>query len=481
MNSLDLSILDLRDRYGVLEAYRDNRAYRDLKSVLTGVALPADFDRIRALENPALQSVDFHVAHVFPGALSEGLPLKSGVPDGLTEAWSRIASWGNVAALKDALVEDCATHGDEFLKAVAKEDGTQVYPEARHPAEVYEFREDNRRTMRYVRLDVELEEEGPNGEKWWTEVWDKDGKHGTPNLYLAFYHESGYGAKLDVLGEPFEKKRITDFGHDFVPFVRVPFRAGARRNVRSTGVFEPHIETIDGLLRFATNLDNFFGENAEGVWVALRNQIGEDPIDFKGEEGQKTTEEVHYGRRVVSMPSMSRLEDMVPNIPYQDGLSIEEARRKGLERSLQELRYSRGRDGGDPAAAAIRQDQAPALRRAEAMRGNGEEGLLAITKMCLTMGAKRGLFPNVGTFEAGDFDALQFEPRAISPESPAEKYGSQEIRARVWREHVDMGTLAFYLENEEGFDPDVAERVAGLASAPRSSPGIGEILGGGLG
>lgn len=470
--AVNLDDLSLRQKCDALRLYRENRAYRDLYRMLGTVAVPEDFDRIRSLENPALAAVDFHVAHVFPGSLDEALSLNPGAPSSLLEAWTRMADWGNLAALKDALPEDASTYGDGILKAVSKEDGSQVYPELRHAGEFVEFREDNRRNAVRVRMDVELKKDDPSDPGWWTEVWDK-----AENSYLAYFHDLGYGADLESMPSTFAEKRITDFGHDFVPFHRVPFRAGVRPNQRSTGVFEPHLEAIDHLLRTATELGDLFRDNGEGVWATMPGRPDADAITMRHEEERGEQEEGRaHGRRVVHFPGVASMADLVPRIDYKAGLDIEAARRAGLERSLQELRYSRGRDGGDPSAAAIRQDQAPALMRARALRSNAESGLVKVLKMCLTMGVSRNLFPGVGTFRSGDYDAFFFEPREVAPESPSERYASQETRVRIWSEHARMGTLAFYLENEEGFEPSEAERVAGLAQGASKRASVSDLL-----
>ncbi len=474
---------DPYDRYRLMDLYKRNTVYRDVKRVLTSTESPADMRRIRALENPPLQAVQFGVMHLFPGPLTEAMPLEAGAgaPSGLVAGAERVLQWSNMAAQKDSITEDVYTYGDDFLKAVPKPDNTEAYIDARHPGEVVAFREDNRRNMRYVRLDVPLEPTEHGGMTMWTEVWDRE-----ENLYASWKHKQHRGARLDTLGTTFEgPKPITAFGHDFVPFVRIPFEAGARPNRLSPGVFELHLEGIDQLNRNATELDDLYKRNAEGAWLVMRNQQGLDAPEMideeiDDEEDGPPEEHVAHGRKLVRMPGVASVSDLVASIDYQVGLNKLEDRRKALERSLAELRYFRGIEGGDPAAAAIAQDRAPAIARARAARGNIEDGVLRAVKMCLSMGQRRGLFgSDVGDFKAGDFDRLGFTPRAIVPETPEQRTERLQKRAETWRSYADMGLLEWYLTEEEGFASAKAKQLAESFQNNRSNARASALINGG--
>ncbi len=469
------------ERYELLEAYKKNQIYDSVRRQLLKVAVPADFERVRALENPSLQAVQFGVMHLFPGTLKEAMKVLPGGAgsEALTLASERVLQWSNMAAQKDAIADDVYTLGDTFLKAVVTEDQRRSFVDERHPKEFTAFREDNLRNMRYVRLDVELDpnEDQPYDDRatWYTELWDKE-----QNLYVAWRHKRGREAKLDQLGTPLDgPKAITNFGHDFVPFVRIPFEAGARPNRLSPGVFQYHLEPVDQLNRIATELDELFRENAEGMWAVLRNESGKDAVqNFVDSDPEQQPEEHRaHGRKFVSWPGMTTVQDLVPKINYEHGLKKIEDRRLALERSLAELRYFRGIEGGDPSAAAMRQAIAPAIARARAAKGNAEDGVIRAVKMCLTMGAKRRQFAGaIGTFEGGQFDTLGFEQREIMPETPSEKAGRQEVRARVWKAYSDMGLLQWYLENEEGMSEDEAKEIAGMATTTSRRARVGELV-----
>lgn len=446
---------DPRTRYRVLELVKDNRAYRDLQRLLPGVAAPEDYGRIQALENPALQAVRFHVIHIFPGTLAEALPV---IGEGaMVDGANRILRWSNMGSNKDAVVDDAATYGDTFLKAMSKEDGTQAYLENRHPGEVTEFTEDRLRNVKRIRLDVELKEKGPNDSTWWTEVWDHD-----QNLYLSYYHKRGAGSKLEDLGAPYENDAITNFGYDFVPFVRVPFDNGARPGRRSRGVFDLHVEAIDELNRNATHARRMWRDNAEGLWAALRNEAGEGAIDFKNvEEPGPPEEHEAHGRKMVRFPGVARMEDMVPSINYGAALDMDDNGRKKLERSMAELRYWRENDKGDPSAAALRQHVAPAIRTAESAKGAAEDAILKGVKMCLTMGRDRKLFARgIGDFASGTFDELGFEKRPVFPESPMEVAVREAAQADALASAKSVSPEYLYeVLIEKGWDEQKARRV----------------------
>lgn len=470
-------------RYRLLDLYKKNAVYRDVKRVLTGVESPVDMGAIRALENPALQAVQFGVMHIFPGPLAEAMPLTAGAgaPAGLLAGAERVLQASNMAAQKDSITEDVYTYGDDFLKAVPKPDNSDVYVDAKHPGDVVAFREDNRRNMRYIRLDWPIDPDENGGATMWTEVWDRE-----ENRYASWKHKQHRGARLDTLGTAFEgPRKITDFGHDYVPFVRVPFEGGARPNRLCPGVFELHIEGIDQLNRNATDLDDLYKRNAEGAWLVMRNQQGlsapemiDEEID--DEEDGEPEEHVAHGRKIVRMAGVASVSDLVASIDYRAGLMKLEDRRKALERSMAELRYFRGIEGGDPAAAAMAQDRAPAIARAVAARGNIEEGVLRVTKMCLSMGQKRGIFgADVGDFKAGDFDKLGFAPRAIVPETPEQKAERLKKRADTWRAHADMGLLEWYLTGEEGMDSAQAKTLADAFKNNSRSQRAASLINGG--
>lgn len=458
---------ETRERCLLFDLYVEANAYRDLRRLLIHVPVPPDYASLRFLENPAAQAVEFHVIHVFPGALAEALPLDLPEDDPLAEATARVLGWSNFGAAKDILVGEQALYGESWLRASVDEDSARI--SVRHPEEITKWKEDDRRNVVYLRLDVEVPD-AEEDERWHTEIWDKE--EGT---YRSWRSAQGWRFGEDLLGTPREDLLLTDMGIDFVPFVRAPF-GRVRPNVRAAGVFEHALEPIDQNNRDATGLRDVWRDNAEGVWAMRRNEAGMGPVNDPRpdpiEDGAEPEEQDAHGKRLVRLPGLTSLESLIPNVDYPSGLAILADGRRALETTLAELRYFRGREGGDPSAAAIRQDQAPAIARAKAARGNAEDALSRALKMCLTMGRSRGLFDaDPGDYERGDYDRLVFREREIVPESPQERAEREQSEAGIIATYANAGLLAWYLEKERGYSPEDARDVAAQATAATRSPG----------
>jgi hypothetical protein len=498
---------DHRSRYQFLRYQRDSDAYARVAETMSQVALPADYSRIRVIENPANQAVQYGVMHIFSGPINEALELLVEGNEALAEACRTVFFWSNMGAQKDAIIEEQYTYGDVWLQIKARDSFVpgegQVWLDIRDPADVTEFREDNRRNTKYIRLDFELADVGrdePNGDgatgrtekRYWTEVWDHDDfappifpiddplfdealEATRRGRYRVWIHHRGLDAKLDTLGPPDMDVAITDIGGtgaDFVPFVRIPRKAGTKPNKRSTGVFEIHVEAIDQLNRIATELDDTYREHSDGIWAILRGEQGKDAIEMiEAEEADEEAdeqgrEEEYYGRRVIRFPGMSRAEDMVPNIDYQAGLDKIEDHRNALEKSLSELRYFRGVEQGDPSAAALRLHQAPAIKTAEAARGNAEDGVARALGMAITWAQGRGLIAQgVGNYANGDFQKIGFVKRAIIPETPEEKQAREAEEAQILASWKALGPELFekFLIENRGFSTTEARTIAQAA------------------
>lgn len=477
---------DPRARYKLLELQRDNAIYKLLASELRGVINPTDYAKIRTLESPALEAVVFHAMHVFPGSLAEALPLDLPPESLLKLAAERVMRWSWFGTQKDRLVDTSATFGDAFLKAWSSE--SRVGMEVRHPADVTEFEEDREGNIVYIRLDVELADEDGNP-LYHTEAWSSQ-----EDLYGRWLHRLGLHAKYSELPSDdtakasgaYVEARITDFGYDFVPFVRAPFGTGFAPSERSSGVFERHREAIDDHLRSYTVLRDRYFRHGKPLWQSVTAQ--EKPVDYIEEMARQQSDsenrEVEGARfpdeeMFIRNPKGTRLEALVPNIDWSAGLAQIDDSRRALERSMPELRFFRGHDTGDPSAAAMEKHLAPAVRRARAARGNYEEAITKALKMCLSMGQSRRLFgSDIGSYAAGDFDALTFTPRPIIPDSEAVKIVTESSRAEMYAALKDVSPELLRLRLvEDGYEEDEAERIATTAT-PVST--LSSLLGGDL-
>lgn len=470
---------DIRARYRLLRLQKANDIYRRLATDLRGVPMPEDWAKIRALENPALQAVTFHVMHVFPGPLAEALPLDLPAGNALKDAIERILQWSWFGTQKDNLVDTATTLGDAFIRSRSSE--TRVGMQVRDPDDITEFEENDEGNVVYLRLDVERANE--NGEpEFYTEAWSKD-----ENLYAQWTHNLGIHAPYEQLPPPEVESSITDFGYDFVPYVRASFREGYRASERSDGVFEPHREAIDELLRSGTILrDRFFRHN-KPLWQSVTEQ--EKPVDYVEQAARNMSRE-NESREVESArfpdhetfirnPRGTRLEALIPDIDWSAGLAQIDDLRLALERSMSELRFARGHDKGDPSGAAIDKHRDPAVRRARAARGNFEEAILQAAKMCITMGQSRGLFSeDIGRYERGDFDSLSFKARPIMPLTETEQYAADTRKAEMYAALKDVSPELLRLRLiEDGYSEDDALRIANSTNTPSA---LDQILNGGV-
>jgi hypothetical protein len=468
-------------RYEMLRLVRDNLIYREYRRCLELSKVPTDFDKIRALENPAAQAVEFHQMHVFPGSLEEAFPIELEPDDPLRVAAYRILRDGRFGIQKDYAVETTATCGDVFFQARLTDSGKAVYPDVVDPDFVTEFEEDNRGNLTYVRLDWE-DLESDSGETF-TEIFSKEN-----DFYSLWHHNLGLSVETERILEetpigPYPVK-MSSFGHDFVPFVRFPARQSFRRGERCKGIFELHMEALVQLNRDVTvDKDRYFRHN-KPLWQSITQN--DKPTVYEelndDDEEPKNPDEGRYpdNEAFVRNPKNTRLETLVPPLNWQAGLDRIEASRQSLGRSMSEIRFFDGVDKGDPSALAIIKHQDPSYRRAKALRANGEEAVLAVIKMCISIGQRRGLYPpSLGSFDDGSFDGLTFKPRPISPETAAEKAvrRQQEAEGYSAAREVSSELLEAWLI-EDGYDPEKAKAMAASQTAAPSA--LERLMGGGV-
>lgn len=472
---------DIRARYRMLELQKKNTIYREFSSQIRGIPMPRDYSKIRALENPALEAVVFHVMHVFPGSLKEALPLDLPADSPLAQAAYRVlrASW--FGTQKDRLVDVSATFGDAFIGCWSTPD--RVGMTIRDPADVSEFEEDSEGNIVYIRLDQEVPGE-PGQRIYRTEAWSKE-----DNLYARWYHRLGLDVPFENLrSDPdaarsgdYLEKRITDFGYDFVPYVRAPFGQGYAPSMRSTGVFELHREAIDDHLRSLTVLRDRYFRHGKPLWQSITEQ--EKAVDYvekmaKQRAEADKSEDPNSGRfpdteEFIRNPKGTRLEALIPAIDWSAGLDQINDSRLALERSMPELRFFRGHDSGDPSGAAMDRHQSPAIRRARAARGNYEEAILKAIKMCLSKGTSRKLF-DVGSFDAGDFDELSFKARPIIPETESESIATLTGRAEMYATLREVSPELLKLQlAKDGYDP---EKIEVIVASVSGGDDVGSIM-----
>lgn len=411
------------DLYDVNEWYYYNSDV--FKKLASGNLGPGS--KTRALENPAHEIVEFYATVLWPETLDE-LPITAKT-QAIEDAAREVFQWGNWGQVKQEVARLLPMHGDVYLKAEDVEDSDRAYPRTINPRHITEFEKDERGFCIRTRLDIPIEVEGRN--KTHTELWDKK-----ENLYAVWEHERGPGTKIEELGTPKEKKKLTDFGISFVPFVHSPFKGTGKE--RGQGAYTHALEQINEMCKMASRLNDLLFRHGKPVWALLRNEAGASAVGLEelssidGEQSDSV--EVGQGEETETLirpPGLSTLESLIPPIPYADALAILQDKRDRLTTSCPELLYFAARDKGDPSGRALSLILAPAQDKAKEARYNGETAVMQCVKMCITIAQTKGAFKGVGSFDNGDFDDLVFEKRQVLPQSDLEKAEAEKAKLEV--------------------------------------------------
>jgi hypothetical protein len=228
-------------------------------------------------------------------------------------------------------------------------------------------------------------------------VWTKE-------TYRLWEHEKGLNEELARLGDAVEELPLSAFGIDFVPVVWVPFRSvGDQRGV---GAFTLQLDKIDEANRQATRLHQMLFRYNRALWALMANATdgaGRPLPPPRLGPGVEDTLDVEDDS-IIKLPGMTTLQSLVAQIQDKDALAILDAQIQEIEQDLPELAYFRLRDAGELSGRAVRLLLGDAIDRLIEVRGNGEAGMIRAQQMALTMGANAGIFQDIGTYEAGDFD-----------------------------------------------------------------------------
>lgn len=450
----------------LLRSYYDNTAYQELNAE----AVRRGVKGLKFLDNPAYQAVEFHAAHLFPGTLPDALPLQD-APESLEAAIRQVWAWSNWASEKQVYARTLGICGEAFIKAVSNPEGTRFFKQLTEPEYVTDLEEDERGYLVFIRLDFPVWVDGQ--EKTHTEVWSKE-----DNEYLVWpAHSKGVGEDLDQLGEPDAELsgRITDLGIDFVPFVHAKFQDIG--NPRGSGVFEKFLGAIDEQNRAVNRLHETYFRYDRPLTALRRNEAGQGPATMQrdGPKDDDAGGETEVGNEMLlRLPGTTDIAQMVPNIPYDAGLKMIEARHDRLAEHLSEIRYYQDVEG-DPSGLARRVRLAPATSRGIEARGNAEAAAIRATQMCLTLGSKAGVFRNIGTFEAGSFD-FSFKEREILPLSHEELLSNRQKEAAVVQAWHAMGLLQYGLE-QLGMSEKEAQALAGSVAQTQRRASVADLLG----
>lgn len=404
--------------YEMLEEYYLNNGLYDLVTA-------ALFDNaiwtpgMKPLRNPAHRAVEFYVSKLWPGPLERALPIvtkNSKLPEAIAKIWE----WSNWGAQKQVAARWLSNFGDLFIKVAQKTENetvTRVYLDPIKPKYVTDLELDERGFLTFIRIDV------PDGSEMHTEVWSKaDGGQ------RIWKHNRAIETTINQLGTPTESKDFTQLQFDFIPIVHAKFQdIGEARGI---GCFVHALDKIDEANRQATRLHQIlfrYNKPTNAISANAMDATGKPlpPPTIASRDGNNTSkgDAVTLGDEdLFSLPGMSKLEQMVPDIRYDAALSILNAQMAELSFDLPEILYYELTQKGELSGVALRTMLQPAIDKVIEARGNAEPALVRANQMALTIAGIHELdgFKDLGDFQKGDL-VHTFAERDVIPMSTTEK------------------------------------------------------------
>jgi hypothetical protein len=411
---------------------------------------------IHNLRNPAEDTVEFYVSHVWPGDLQTSFPIEAKTPEH-EAAIRRIWRWSNWNQVKDVWVRRTAGMGDGFLQAAMNSTGQRTYIQRIDPPSVTDFDVDERGYVTFIRLTDRVVSERTGKDVVRTEVWQKgtDRQPGT----LRVWESSRWEEKLARLGTPMETHPLEEFGIDFVPFVWCPFKdVGEKRGL--CAYFGSVKDEIDELNAQVTRLHQliFRWNKPDQVFLAGGmdpNGYPLPPLALPNRDGTPSVGNIVTigDEEVYSIPGAGRMEYMVPAINWDAHLQAIEAQQVSISKKLPEINYYLPHDK-ELSGKALRTLLGPALKRVERVRTAMEDALVRADMMCLTLGAAHKLpgFDNLGSFDQDDL-LHRFPEREVIPLSTEERVDVDKTKAEtailLLQAGLSQATVIEYL----GYDP----------------------------
>ncbi|MFH1486072.1 MAG: hypothetical protein ABIH46_08380 [Chloroflexota bacterium] len=421
--------------YELLKAYYlNNGLYDELYTML--YAIDGHEESMRPLRNPAHRVVEFYAAHLWPGNLHDALQIET-ENKRIVEPIKQILKWSNWGIRKQRLARWLAIYGDSLIKVVSAPEKTppQVFLQCIEATYVTLLMTDERGFLTYVRIDVPKTERNDKGDTeivWYTEEWVK-----ADQSYRLWKHNKGPGATITSLGQSQAEKKFAEFGIDYIPIVHIPFRDIGEE--RGLGSFAHSIDKIDEANRMCTRLHRLLWRYKNPVWALRANQVDPSgrPIPAPRID-QNTENEVELGGdKLLRLPGNSDLTPLIPNLSWEDALSVLQDHMRELEQDMPELAWWRLRDKAEVSGEAVQLLLGDAVQRAEEVRGNAYGGLERALQMALSIGSEMDLW-SVGSYEDDDL-----EHRLIGrPVVPQSQNDMGEMAARYKQAGFPMMAIA---------------------------------------
>jgi hypothetical protein len=412
---------------------------------------------IKNLRNPAEDTVEFYVTHVWPGDLQTSFPIEA-KSTAHVDAIKRIWKWSNWNQRKDMWVRRTAAMGDGFLQAAMNSTGQRPYIQVIQPTSVTDFDTDERGFVTFIRLTDRVVSARTGKDVIRTEVWQK-GTSRQPGT-LRVWESDRKEEKLSRLGTPLETHDVLlEFGIDFVPFVWCPFKdIGEKRGMNA--YFGSVKDEIDEINAQVTRLHQLIFRWNKATTAVLAGGFDTNGMPlptpgFMNRNGSTPSNNtITMGDDdIIEFPGASSMEFLVPNIDWGAHLNAIEAQQASISKKLPEINYYLSHDK-ELSGRALRTLLGPAIARVQRVRTGMEDALARIDMQCMTLGAVQGVpgFENLGSFENDDLQH-RFPERDVIPLSKEEQADTDKAKAEtailLLQAGVSPSTVIEYL----GFDP----------------------------
>lgn len=386
---------------------------------------------MQALYNPAHRAVEFHVSHLWPGAIDRAFRITS-ENDQARDMISQVWKWSNWESKKQLAARWYALFGTMFIKVFVNKESQQVRFQLIKSRYVTDFETDSSDFITYIRIDAKKTRLNPliNKPETYTrtEVWKK-----ADNSYRVYEHRFDRNTPLSQLGKPIESAEISQFGINFLPFVHAKFKdIGEPRGI---GVFVHTLDKIDEANRIATRLHEIaFRFNRAYIGISANDKDAQGRplpapriMDRDGNE-VSSSDDLSRDESLVRLPGMSKLDMMVPNINFAGHLAELTDQMNEIKQDVPELRYYDMDGNSNISTDTMRMMMAGAIDRVYDARAGAYSALIRANQMALTLGKVNGFegFQQLGSFENGDFEH-SFAEQEVLPLTKKERAETVKI------------------------------------------------------
>lgn len=363
-------------------------------------------DTTRRLRTVVNRSVEFYASKMLPG---QEIKVTSDSAD-VQAAIEQVIKDSNIANNKLPMVRGFSLYGDSFIRV--RGDKEKTYLEDISPFYVTDFSEDSRNFITYLRIDIPVLDDNDLPANY-TEVWDLD------SLTLQIWQgQTSKTTPVKELGSPRETIAFSELGIDFIPIVHTKFRDNG--DPRGQGCVYHALDKIYEANRVATRLHDLLFAFGEPVFIASANStdaqgrpLPPPRIDTSASNSPVPSSQTVTGvlgqifGRFISLPGLSTITSLIPDVDYADALAILNAQMEELEKDIPELRWYAlsPTEQSAMSGTALRTLLGAAVDRANEARNNFLASLSRAFEMALTIGIYNDVFPaSLGAFDSGDFE-----------------------------------------------------------------------------